>query len=55
MRSIEQQIKELEAQLTGNMFTDMDIKDEIHELEMKLKGVSCEFGEGGEDCEACGA
>ena len=33
------ELEELNSQLTGNMFQDMDIKDKIHNLEMKLKGV----------------
>ena len=28
----------LKEQLTGNMFEDMDIKDEIHNLQMKIDG-----------------
>ncbi|MDG1332040.1 MAG: hypothetical protein P8P74_06910 [Crocinitomicaceae bacterium] len=37
--SLQQEINALQAKLTGDMFSDMDIKDEIHNLEMKLKGV----------------
>jgi ribosomal protein L29 len=37
--SLEQEINELKAQLTGDMFKDMDLKDKIHNLTMKLKGV----------------
>lgn len=33
------QIEELRKQLTGDMFADMDIRDEIHNLEMKLNDV----------------
>ena len=33
------EIENLKNRLTGDMFTDMDIKDKIHNLEMKLKGV----------------
>lgn len=33
------EIEDLKNQLTGDMFKDMDIKDKIHNLEMKLKGV----------------
>ena len=36
---LQEEIKKLKGKLTGDMFTDMDIKDEIHNLEMKLKGV----------------
>ncbi len=28
----------LKEQLTGSMFEDMDIKDEIHNLQMKIDG-----------------
>lgn len=38
-KSIQEQIEILESQLTGELFADMDIKDEIHNLEMKLNGV----------------
>ena len=51
--SLEEQIAELNAKLTGDMFSDMDIKDEIHNLEMKLKGVKpmdSHF-----DCVGCGS
>jgi hypothetical protein len=37
--SLETEINELKAQLTGDMFKDMDLKDKIHNLTMKLKGV----------------
>lgn len=36
---IKAEIEALKAKLTGDMFQDMDIKDQIHNLEMKLKGV----------------
>lgn len=48
---IEEQIKELESQLTGDMMKDMEIRDKIHELQMKQKNItpqSCEV-----DCENC--
>lgn len=47
----EDQIKELESQLTGDMMKDMEIRDKIHELKMKSNDVapgSCEI-----DCESC--
>ena len=53
--TIEKQIEELERELTGNFMTDLDIKDEIHTLQMKKKGVSCDLGSGGEGCSSCGA
>ena len=36
---LEEQITALESQLTGDMFADMEIKDQIHNLKMKLNGV----------------
>lgn len=51
--SLQQDINALKAKLTGDMFSDMDIKDEIHNLEMKLKGVKpmdSHF-----DCIGCGS
>ena len=36
---LSQEIQTLNSQLTGDMFKDMDIKDEIHNLTMKLNGV----------------
>ncbi|MDD0854385.1 hypothetical protein HBN50_14830 [Halobacteriovorax sp. GB3] len=34
-----QEIKLLETQLTGNLFEDMDTRDKIHNIKMKLEGV----------------
>lgn len=36
---LQEEITALEAQLTGDMFQDMDLKDKIHNLKMKLNGV----------------
>ena len=36
---LESQIAELNGKLTGDMFADMEIKDQIHNLTMKLNGV----------------
>ncbi len=47
------EIEALEAQLTGDMFRDMEIKDKIHNLQMQLKGVKpmdSHF-----DCVGCGS
>jgi hypothetical protein len=33
------QIEQLKATLVGDMFADMEAKDQIHNLEMQLKGV----------------
>ena len=40
-------IAEREAQLTGDMFKSMDIKDEIHRLKIECAGVSCEIDDPG--------
>jgi hypothetical protein len=37
--SLHEQIDTLKLKLTGDLFADMDVKDEIHNLEMKLNGV----------------
>ena len=36
---MEQKIKELKEQLTGDMVNDMEIRNEIHNLEMELNNV----------------
>ena len=54
-KTTKEKIEELESKLTGEFMNDMDIKDQIHTIQMKAKGVSCEFGAGGSDCEACGS
>lgn len=49
--NIEEQIKELESQLTGDMMQDMEIREKIHTLKMQSQDVapgSCEI-----DCESC--
>ena len=38
-KQIKLQIYELKQQLTGDMSKDMDIRDQIHRLEMILNGV----------------
>ena len=38
-QGIEQEIAALEAQLTGDMFKDMEIRNKIHNLKMKLTGT----------------
>lgn len=50
---IEQEIKVLKSQLTGDLFKDMNIKDNIHNLTMKLNGTkppNSQF-----DCVGCGS
>ena len=43
----------LEAKLTGDMFNDMNIKDEIHNLQMKLNGTKPTDSHF--DCIGCGS
>jgi hypothetical protein len=50
---IESTIKGLESQLTGDMFSDMNIKDEIHNLNMKLNGTKPTDSHF--DCIGCGS
>ena len=50
---IEEEIRKLEAQLTGDMFEDMDIRDRIHNLQMQLDGVKPTDSH--IDCIGCGS
>ena len=47
----EEQIVQLESQLTGDMF--MDLKDEIHRLKLECVGGSCSIDD--PECETCGS
>ena len=51
--SLEQEIESLNAQLTGDMFKDMDVKDKMHNLTMQLKGVKPM--DTSIDCVGCGS
>lgn len=44
----------LEQKVTGNLINDLEIKDEIHKLNMQLNNItpSCSLGE---ECENCGS
>ena len=44
-----EEIADLESQLTGDKFADMDIKDQIHKLKLEEAGGSCDI----DDPEAC--
>lgn len=46
-------IEFLKEQLTGDMFVDMDIKDEIHNLQMKIDGTKP--SDSHIDCIGCGS
>ena len=52
-QEIDQEIKSLESQLTGDMFKDMEIRDKIHNLKMKLHGTKPMNQE--IDCVGCGS
>lgn len=47
------QIQALEAQLSGDMFKDMEIRDKIHNLKMKLNGTKPM--DSSIDCVGCGS
>ena len=53
IQEIETSITELEASLTGDMFKDMEIRDKIHNLKMKLNGTRPMNSE--IDCVGCGS
>ncbi|MEQ9186620.1 MAG: hypothetical protein RLP15_02730 [Cryomorphaceae bacterium] len=49
----QQEVNALKASLTGDLFQDMEARDKIHNLEMKINGVkpgSSEF-----ECVGCGS
>lgn len=50
---LEKEIESLRAELTGDMFADMDTRDKIHNLEMKLNGTKP--GSSEIDCVGCGS
>ena len=49
----QEQITELESQLTGDMMQDMDIKDKIHNLQMEIDGIKPEDSHF--TCDGCGS
>jgi hypothetical protein len=53
MEDLRKEIEELEKQLTGDMFADMEIKDKIHNLQMKVDGVKPTDSH--IDCIGCGS
>ena len=50
---LETEITELEGKLTGDMFADMELKDKIHNLKMKLNGTRPANSE--IECVGCGS
>ena len=47
------EIEDLKGKLTGNMMEDMEIRDKIHNLEMKVNGVKPTDSHF--DCIGCGS
>ncbi len=50
---IQTEIEKLENELTGDMFSDMEIRDKIHNLKMKLNGTKPANQE--IECVGCGS
>ena len=53
IKDIETEIADLESQLTGDMFKDMELKDKIHNLKMKANGTRPMNSE--IECVGCGS
>jgi hypothetical protein len=53
LQDLNAQIEALKGQLTGDMFADMEVRDQIHNLEMKLNGVKPM--DSSIDCIGCGS
>jgi hypothetical protein len=52
-QEIQEMIDKLKLSITGDMFADMEVRDEIHNLEMKLNGVKPQDSH--IDCIGCGS
>jgi hypothetical protein len=52
-QEVQTEIENLESQLTGDMFSDMDLKDKIHNLKMKVNGTRPMNSE--IECVGCGS
>lgn len=52
-KDINKRIEKLRSQLTGDMMQDMELRDNIHALEMKLNDV--QPGGGEIECVGCGS
>ena len=50
---IQDEIDQLEKQLTGDLFADLNLRDRIHNLKMKLNGVKPM--DSSVDCVGCGS
>lgn len=53
LQEINEQITSLESKLTGDMFADMEIRDQIHNLKMKRDGIKPM--DSSIDCIGCGS
>lgn len=53
MQELHDKLAELNSQLTGDMFQDMEIKDQIHNIEMKINGTKPTDSHF--DCVGCGS
>ena len=51
--NLNNEIESLKSKLTGNMLEDMEIRDQIHNLEMTMNGVKPEDSHF--DCIGCGS
>ncbi|GGZ35097.1 hypothetical protein GCM10007049_30650 [Echinicola pacifica] len=52
-QALSNKIEELKGSLTGDMFNDMEIRDQIHNLEMQLNGTKP--SDSHFDCVGCGS
>jgi hypothetical protein len=52
-KKLEEDVAKLKSQITGDMFQDMDLKDKIHNIEMKLNGTKPTDSHF--DCVGCGS
>jgi len=52
-QTIAQEIAQLESQLSGDMFRDMELRDKIHNLKMKLNGTKP--ADSSVECIGCGS
>ena len=51
--NLNNEIESLKSKLTGDMMSDMEIRDQIHNVEMKVNGVKPEDSHF--DCIGCGS
>lgn len=51
----QEEMSHLKKQLTGNMLNDMQLREEMHRLEMEYNNVTPSCGLDGSECENCGS